>query len=433
MLSRLAVVAASSLFVSVALAEDESTRAPLPEPLSLKQALDLTGKDSPDLELAAAKIDARKARYAQCKAENGFDLSLRLAGQTVDPVSGSDFVDDSYGRILLSKRITDFGQTSNRMAACRERLESEWSHYFDSRQQQHLKIMSLFFDVLLADLRYRVDDESMASIYVTYDKVRQRHELGQYSDVELLKHESRYRAALSKRVRSAQQQRITRARLAIGMNRPDDLADNLTPPILDDLDRKLPDYDELLKKVLAKNPVMIARKHDLGSAEKLIKSARATGRPELTAELEASQYQRPIGALNDARASLIMKWPIYQGGMRHAQLADADAKMRERRALLRQTEMGLKQKTLELLQRIEFLQYRRKEAKTLVQYRDLKLEQNRALYELEVQTTLGTAMIGVTDAQWRAAKTDYELALAWAELKALSGELVEKTAEEKYR
>lgn len=429
----LAAMFAMSVLVMTASGAEPPVEKPLPDPLNLKQALELTGTDHPDLELAASRIDSRKARLAQCEAENGFDLSLRLVGQAVDPVSSSGFVDDSQARILLSKRLYDFGQTGNRMDACRERLESEWSHYFDARQQQQLKIMSLFFDVILADLHYRVTNEEMAHTYVQYDKIRERHKLGQYSDIDLKRYESIYQVALSKRVQAQSQQRAARARLAIGMNRPDELVDKLTLPILDYLDQELPDYDDQVKKVLASNPVLIAKQHDLASAEKLVRSAGATGRPELTAELEAAQYQRPIGALNDARASLVMKWPIYQGGLRRAKLAAADAGLRERRAYYRQAEMQLRQKTLELLQRIELLQYKRKQAKVYLEYKDLALDQSRALYELEASISLGEAMIGVTEAQWKAAKVDFELALAWAELKALTGELVEKTAEEKYR
>ena len=293
--------------------------------------------------------------------------------------------------------------------------------------------MSLFFDVLLADLRYRVDDETMARTYVTYDRIRKRHNLGQVSDVVLLEYESRYRDALSKRVASDAHRRATRSRLAIGMNRPNELADNLTPPILEDLDRKVPEYDKEVEKILKTNPVLIAMRHEVTAAEKSLRSAKAYSRPQLDLELEASQYERPIGLRNDARAGVVLKWPIYQGGAKGAKVVEADANLRERRALLTKTENGLRQKTLDLLQKIDELQYQRKASKVLVDYRDLKLDQARALYDLEARATLGDAMIGVTDAQWRAARVNYQLAMAWAQLKALSGELVEKTAKEKYR
>jgi len=426
-----------SLSVSVMAADKpgkEVAPAPLPDPLSLKQAIELSDKNHPDLEIATSHLDRSEASVRATRAEKGFDLSLNAYGQSVDPANGTPGpVGDSMATVLLTKPLYDFGKTGNRVAAAQARLEGEWSRYFSARQQRRLDIMSLFFDVILADLRYRVDDETMARTYVTYDRIRQRHKLGQVSDVILLEYESRYREALSKRVASDANRRATRARLAIGMNRPNDLADNLTPPILDDLDRKVPEYDKELEKVLKANPVIVAMRYEVNAAEKSLRSAKAYSRPELNLELEASQFERPIGLRNDARAGVVLKWPIYRGGERGARVVDADATLREKRALLTKTENALRQKTLELLQKIDELQYQRKAAKVLVDYRDLKLDQSRALYEMEARATLGDAMIGVTDAQWRAARVNYQLALAWAQLKALSGELVEKTAKEKYR
>lgn len=413
---------------------EQAQAVPLPNPLSLKQAIELSGENHPDLEIATSHLDKTQARYREARAEKGFDLSLNAYGQAVDPANGAPGpIGDSMATLLLTKPLYDFGKTGNRIASAKAQLESEWSRYFSARQQRRLDIMSLFFNVLLADLRYRVDDETMARTYVTYDRIRQRHALGQVSDVTLLEYESRYRKALSKRVAADAQRRSTRARLAIGMDRPDDLADNLTPPILDSLDRKVPEYEKEITKVLKTNPVLIAMRYDVEAAEKALRSAKADSRPSLDLELEASQYERPIGLRNDARAGVVMKWPIYQGGLNRAKVVDADANLREKRAVLAKTENALRQKTLELLQKIDELQYQRKASKVLVDYRDLKLDQSRALYEMEARATLGDAMIGVTDAQWRAARVNYQLALAWAQLKALSGELVEKTAKEKYR
>ena len=428
------VLLSISLPVLAADKDVKPTLAPIPDPLSLKQAIEFSDINHPDLEIATSRLDRSEAQVREAKSENGFDLSLNAYGQTVDPANGTPGpVGDSMATILLTKSLYDFGKTGNRVASAQAKLEGEWSRYFNARQQRRLDIMSLFFDVLLADLRYRVDDETMARTYVTYDRIRKRHDLGQVSDVVLLEYETQYREALSKRVASDAHRRAARSRLAIGMNRPDDLADNLTPPILDDLDRKVPEYDKEVEKVLKSNPLLIAMQHEVTAAEKSLRSAKAYSRPQLDLELEASQFERPIGLRNDARAGVVLKWPIYQGGAKSAKVVEADANLREKRALLTKTENGLRQKTLDLVQKIDELQYQRKASKVLVDYRDLKLDQARALYEMEARATLGDAMIGVTDAQWRAARVNYQLALAWAQLKALSGELVEKTAKEKYR
>lgn len=406
----------------------------IPDPLTLQQAIALSEKSNPDIEIASGQLQQRQADLDRTRSENGFKLNIYGTAQSVDPVVGGDgTVDDSLATVILSKSLYDFGKSASRVASVRASLEGEWARFFDTRQKKRLEIMALFYDVLLADMRYRVDDETMARIYVQYDRIRQRHGLGQVSDVVLMEWESKYRQALSERVRSQSLRRATRARLAIAMNRPDQLADNLTPPILDSLDEKIPDYDVVLKKILESNPQVRAAEQQVHAAEKRLLAARATHRPELSAELEASTFERRLGLRNDSRAGLVLKWPLYQGGLRNAEIEKAEGELRIEQARKLKTENAVRQQTLDVLQSIEHLQYRLKETATLVNYRDLKLDESRALYEMEVQTTLGDAMIGVTDAQWQAAKVKYGLALEWARFKALSGELAEKTPEEKFR
>jgi outer membrane protein TolC len=406
----------------------------LPDPLTLQQAIAWSEKANPDLEIAEGLLRQRQGDVARVRSDSGVKLNLYGAAQSVDPVvGGNGTVDDSLATALLSKSLYDFGKSGNRVASVRASLEGEWARFFDARQKNRLEVMALFYDVLLADLRYRVDDETMARTYVQYDRIRQRHGLGQVSDVVLMEWESAYRQALSERVRSQSMQRATRAKLAIAMNRPDQLADNLAAPILDSLNEKIPEYSEILNNIIETNPQVRAAKQQVLAAEKRLAAARATRRPELSAELEASAFERRMGMRNDSRASLVLKWPLYQGGLRNAELMKAEGELRVERARKTKAENAIRQRTLEILQRIEHLQYRLKETSTLVNYRDLKLDESRAYYEMEARTTLGDAMIGVTDAQWQAAKVRYELALAWAQLKALSGELVEKTPEEKFR
>ncbi|MDH3280652.1 MAG: TolC family protein, partial [Gammaproteobacteria bacterium] len=54
-------------------------------------------------------------------------------------------------------------------------------------------------------------------------------------------------------------------------------------------------------------------------------------------------------------------------------------------------------------------------------YRALAVDRARALYELEVRTTLGESMARLTEAQWRFAQTEFDTALVWAQLSALTG------------
>jgi hypothetical protein len=54
-------------------------------------------------------------------------------------------------------------------------------------------------------------------------------------------------------------------------------------------------------------------------------------------------------------------------------------------------------------------------------YRELDLDRSRALYELEVKTNLGTAMVEYTGAEREMVMTDFRIVLAWEQLDSLTG------------
>ena len=70
------------------------------------------------------------------------------------------------------------GRTAALTGSVRDEIDARKLRYLDARQARCLDIMARFFDALLADLRYAVDNEAMAESYVTFDKSRERHRLG---------------------------------------------------------------------------------------------------------------------------------------------------------------------------------------------------------------------------------------------------------------
>ena len=80
---------------------------------------------------------------------------------------------------------------------------------------------------------------------------------------------------------------------------------------------------------------------------------------------------------------------------------------------------------------LELLKVEQQTARTRSDYRDLYLDRSRALYEMEAQVTLGDAMTKMTEAQWRAAKVEFDLAIAWARLDAMRATLITEPNEKK--
>ena len=56
-----------------------------------------------------------------------------------------------------------------------------------------------------------------------------------------------------------------------------------------------------------------------------------------------------------------------------------------------------------------------------VEHRDLVLERSRGLYEMELKSNLGTSMTDTVEANLRARRTEYQLALSFSRLEAILG------------
>jgi outer membrane protein TolC len=421
------------LLIGAAQAATAATSGPLPSPLTVEQALALADEAHPDLDRAQARLQAAQAGLDQAESTSGTHAFVDLTPQVVLPSThiNNDLVNDSRARVLLSKRLYDFGRTASLSEAARADIAARELALLDTRQTRRLDILTRFLDVLLVDLRYAVDNEAMAHHYVTFDKSRERHRLGQVSDIDLLELEQRYQEALILRTRSQKRQAQTRLQLAIALNRPDELPAELVLPQFPGNERVVPEYKALLDKALQTNPGLVALRQETEAARAQLAAERARRYPVLSAEGEAARYVRELPSRDDLRATINLHIPLTQGGEDQAAIALALARLYEQEARLHRAELDLRQAVLDLVQELESLKVERNAAKVRTNYRDLYLDRSRALYELEINSDLGDAMTHVTEAQWLAAQVEFRLALTWARLDALTGDLLQPSTQER--
>ncbi len=385
----------------------------------------------PDLDLAGARLEGARAELEQVRSTTGLRSYLDLTPQAVRPAPDNDIVGDSRARLFAGKRLYDFGRSRALEEGARSTIEARESAFLDARLRRRLEIMARFFDVILADLRYAVDTETMSSAYVAFDRGRRRHGLGQVSDVDLLELESRYQQNLVTRTQSQKRQTSTRSQLALALNRPEELPRDLVRPVLATGAREIPDYMALYEQARALNPALRAARSETAATRTALAAERARRRPVLSAEAEAAWYEREFASRDELRATLNLRIPLYQGGEDSAAVAKALARLHEQEARLARAELELRQTVLDLVQEAETQKVVLTAAKLKVSYRDLHLDRSRALYEMEVRTDLGDAMTRITEAQWEAAQAEFSLALAWAKIDALTGDLSATTAQEK--
>jgi outer membrane protein TolC len=411
------------LLVSLAFSAGAGT---LPQPLSLKQALVLADTRHPAVLLAEAE-EARAEAQLQ-EAQSSDDLSVLLEGrlQYLEPAEMSAFqeTNDSRAQLRVEKRLYDFGYTSAREASAEAGLEAARWKGLDARQRQQLRVMKAFFDVLLADLEYTRDNEAVAIAYVRVDKLRERLKLGQVSELELLEKETLYEKVLSRRTTSAARQRETRMRLALALNRPDELPADLLMPPAPDMQQDLPAVDELYASVLQGNPALKALRHRMAAAGRTLEAAARRYGPVLRGEMLANYYHRETRSTSPFSAALVLEMPLYSGGRDDAETTRARAELLDSQARLSRLELELRQKVLELRLEQEKLKRRAAELRVREDYRDLYLDRSRTLYELERTSDLGDAMVQISAVKLELARIHFQWLLNQERLRALSGNLL---------
>jgi len=182
--------------------------------------------------------------------------------------------------------------------------------------------------------------------------------------------------------------------------------------------------ENLQIKIKQNNPVLAALREKLSAAKKDIKYAYATDNPVLSGGIEAYEYATVSNTANKWQANVILNIPLWSGNQVDAAVAKAKAGLYRIEAQLAQQELITQQQVLELWLSIETLKIKYDEVVSVMNFTELSLDKNRALYELEVKSDLGFSMVRFSEAERNVAKTKFELALAWAQLDALAGNIL---------
>ncbi len=404
---------------------------PLPQPLTLEQALRLGRESHPDIRAQLAELDLSRARRDETAARVALDARIVADARWVDPSTsgGADFTgdarftsrNDSRLHLILSRRLYDFGQSAAETAAAAALSEAEETRLGQVRDLHRLQIMRDFFDVLLADLAFAEADEAMAIEFVRLERIQDRNELGQASDVQLADQQYRYQIKRLARYRAQARQRTSRARLAETLNRPGDLPADLVEPTLRDVTVEPPDVEEWIQQAMDGNPGLVALRAEAEAARAQMRAARYAGRPVLSGELRASEYAREFTTRDKYRVGLLLDVPLYTGGRVAARRAEARARLQKVEARMAGLQSELRQALVEAWERIGVLRAQRDQAISELEFRDLALDRARTLYDMEATADLGDSMANFSAARLRRAEAEYQLALTWAEVAVLTG------------
>lgn len=398
-----------------------------PDELTLEYALSQASAEHPQLQIASSRIDEQRAALRETEAQTSLQSTLSARLRWVEPPSlaPDQSQDDHLIRLSVNKTLYDFGRSSAKLAADQAAILSVEHRYQAAENQHRLAILTAYFDVILADLAYARDNEDMSMGYVHADRAAQRNELGQLSDIDLMEARSEYEASRVRRYRSSVAQRTTRAQLANVLNRPGQLPGELQQPKLDILQRAIPeDIDAWLAEAEENNVMLAAYRLRVEQANAQLNAAKSSDSPILTGNAEISGYTREMGSYDEWRAGVLLEVPLITGGRGQAERAKRRAEGMAARAELEQYRREVHQAILTAWGELQTLKVARDHAQAETEFRELYLDRSRALYEMEVKSDLGDAMVKTTAIQYEKMKTDFMMSLAWARLDALLGRKV---------
>ena len=402
----------------------------LPEPLTLDLALSLIDQQHPNLRNIDADLKNAESDLQQTLSNNDLSIKLQADARWIEPsaLAPDQSNEDHQLGIYVNKTLYDFGRSSALTNAATQQVQNQNLQYINAQQHQYLTVMKRYFDVVLADLQFYRYNEEMAVAYIQYDRIQTRLKLGQYTEVDVAEKETEYQRVRRLRTYSQNQQRVTRSLLAQALNRPNNLPTTVSKPELDVVSRKLPEIEILQKQVNDNNPVLKALRAKLAAARNNIEYARVSDNPVLTGGLEAYNYERETSSSNKWQANITLDMSLWDGDRVDAAVAKAKAMAYKVEAQLAQQEFAIQQQVLELWLSIETLKIKYEEVMTAINFIELSLDKSRALYELEVTSDLGYSMVKFSEAERNVVQTNFDIALAWAQLDALSGILLNKTS-----
>lgn len=414
------------LFASPVMAQDPSAvdPAPVPDRLSLVQALSFADSAHPLLQEALARRDQAAARVELEGAGDDLSITATAIGRIVQPPETAPNQDqqDHQAGLRIHKPLYDFGRTGHRRAAARLELDGSEQQLLNRTGQHRLIIAEAFFEVVLADLRATEANEAMSVAFTRFDRIGERQRIGIASELEVQRSRAAYEVVRQQRYLAEAAQRSTRGRLALALGRPTELPTQIVHPRLTlDLDR-YQDFDALYDRAAADNPMLKSRRAQLAAAAARLRAARSDYLPRLDSEFRTDWYTRQFGSRDDWQAQISLTVPLYQGDRVSGNMQLHQAGLELARSQLAQEEYRLRQQLLQLWLDLGTLKAKRDLADANRDYREMELDRARTEYQQELRTDLGNSMTETSAARWLSARVEFDIALTIAHIDSLIGQ-----------
>jgi adhesin transport system outer membrane protein len=247
---------------------------------------------------------------------------------------------------VLAEKIYDGGATSGQVDNEIGRSKSAAWRVRENAENVGLDAVEAHLDVVRLRRVYQFSDDNVKAHQDLLARVQQRSSGGAGREADVTQAQSRLEQAQAERDETRGLLQDAEARYLSVVGRPPATLDDAPVPA----GALSTDINSELAQLQAKNPQVKARESDIEAAQGLVEQADARFDPTVSVEVSADK-NRNVGGFpgrdNEARALLVLRWNLYDGGSdvanrqaAYAQVAEAKS---DRLQSLRLAEQALRQ------------------------------------------------------------------------------------------
>lgn len=395
----------------------------IPALMSLSQALSLADSRHPALLKYSAELQAHEAGQSSIGLDKRLRAQVTIGARVADLQNDDDrFKNDSRASLIVSKLLWDFGRSSAEQESAALGVEGATVNLQYVQRLQRIDIMRQYFSVLAADYQFAADNEAMSLAFFPFNRAQERSErFKSVSEVDVLEKQAVYLAELSQRNQSVRRQRASRFQLALAMGHPQAKPDGLIDPDLSAYARDVPDFDELLEKVLERNPLIKQKQLELAEIIASKKLLGSSEKPSVNLELSTTAYEQSYRTRDRSRAVIALNVPLFTGKLQNAEKAGLEARIADIQARIVAQDYEVREQVLAWVQGLEALDEKVAQYEQNFEYTERALDKARLLYEMEVSAQIGRAQADMAELLWQDARVKYERALIWEQIDAVLG------------
>ncbi|SFR58553.1 TolC family protein [Thiomicrospira sp. ALE5] len=392
----------------------------LPNPFTLDDALNWSVEASPAFVRQQALQALNDAKQAEASAQQG--LNIGFVGRLGQREFMNERQDFNLAALSFSAPLYDFGRHDQLLSALaiESSANEQLKHYYTL--QYRWALMQGVFDVLLADLHYRVKNEAMAIAFVTLDRVEEDFALDRVSEQRLTESRRDYQAAFLARQQAQLGMRQARMRLGNALGLGATIVPRVEVPREIKLPTQLESLDTYQQRLEAQNPLLRALNFTQQAKQQRVDFARYGQRPLIRAEARVGQLSS-YPRLREGRweAGLILEVPLYDSGLTQTHVDKAMANVSLAQADYDQQAQLLRNQLTELYFELSLLAVEEQAIKENQNFAHVNFDLARALYENELQADFGNALVEISQSDLDELAFRFRKVLLWSQLNLLLG------------